>query len=303
VAALASEAAHTGPAAGDLAGTPARTRQPAAPLRRQLVYRHSVVVRVTHWVNVVCLVVLLMSGLQIFNAHPALYWGNYSNFARPLLSMSAVEAPNGQWRGVTTIFGHRFDTTGVLGVSPGASGHPWARGFPSWITLPSWQSLAAGRLWHFFFAWIFVVNGAIYLSAGLARGHLWRDLVPSWRELRRIGHAVREHVLFRFPKGEEARHYNVLQKLAYLVVVVVFLPAIVLAGLAMSPRMDAVFPQLVTLFGGRQAARTIHFILAWTLVGFVLVHVFMVLVSGVWNNLRSMITGRYAIEEPRHADK
>lgn len=296
---VASEAAQTG-LAGNLAGN---TADLARPPRRYLIYRHSVVVRVTHWINVICLAILLMSGLQIFNAHPALYWGNYSNFAHPVLAMSAQQVPGGGLRGVTTVFGHKFDTTGVLGVSADAFGHPWARGFPSWITLPSWQSLAQGRLWHFFFAWIFVINGAIYLLAGLGRGHLWRDLVPGRRELGHIGHAVREHILFRFPKGEEARRYNVLQKLAYLVVIVVLLPGIVLAGLAMSPRMDAIFPQLLTLFGGRQSARTIHFIFAWSLVAFVLLHVFMVLVSGVWNNLRSMVTGRYAIEEPRHADK
>src|SRR5579875_934351 len=254
---MASEVANSG-GTGELAGLADAGRR-APPLRRRLIYRHSVIVRVTHWINVVCLAILLMSGLQIFNAHPALYWGNYSDFAHPILSMSARQAQGGQLRGVTTVFGHSFDTTGVLGVSSDANGHPWVRGFPSWITLPSWQSLAQGRLWHFFFAWLFVVNGAIYLLAGLLGGHFRRDLIPSRRDLARIGHTVREHLLFRFPKGEEARRYNVLQKLAYIVVVFVFLPGIVLAGLAMSPRVDAAFPQLVVLFDGRQSARTIHF--------------------------------------------
>jgi len=175
------------------------------------------------------------------------------------------------------------------------------RGFPSWATLPGQQSLAEGRLWHFFFAWLFVVNGAVYLLASLLGGHFWRDLVPSRHDLGRIGRTVWDHILFRFPEGEEARHYNVLQKLAYLIVVVVLLPVIVLAGLTMSPRMDAAFPQLLTIFDGRQSARTIHFIIAWALVAFVLIHVFMVLVSGVWNNLRSMLTGRYAIEDRKNA--
>jgi thiosulfate reductase cytochrome b subunit len=275
-------------------GAPAGTVQPP---RRRLVYRHSVLERITHWINVVCLTVLLMSGLQIFNAHPALYWGNLSDFAHPILSMSAVQPDGGSERGVTTVLGHRFDTTGVLGLSPDEAGRPWARGFPAWATLPGGQSLAQGRLWHFFFAWLFVVNGAIYLAAGLLDGHVWRDLLPTRHELRRIGRTFWDHLLFRFPKGEEARHYNVLQKLAYLIVVFGFLPFMLLTGLTMSPRMDAAFPQLLGLFGGRQSARTIHFVLAWSLVGFVLLHVFMVLVSGVWNNLRSMLTGRYAIEE------
>ena len=275
---------------------------PAAPgrRRRELIYRQSVLVRITHWVNVLCLTVLLMSGLQIFNAHPALYWGKLSDFAHPVLSMTAEQHGNA-YRGVTTVLGERFDTTGVLGVSPDTAGHPWIRGFPSWATLPGQQSLAEGRLWHFFFAWLLVLNGAVYLLAGVFGGHVWRDLVPSGRQLRHIGHTVWEHVLLRFPKGAEARHYNVLQQLAYLVVVFGVLPFIVLAGLAMSPRMDAALPWLLDLFGGRQSARTVHFILAWTLVAFVLVHVFMVLVSGVWNNIRSMLTGRYAVEEDRDA--
>ncbi len=300
---MASEAANTD-GTGGLAGfVDAAGRGGASPLRRHLIYRHSVVVRVTHWINLACLVILLMSGLQIFNAHPALYWGRYSDFAHPVLAMSAKPSPSGQLRGITTVLGHQFDTTGVLGVSADAQGHPWARGFPSWITLPGWQSLAEGRLWHFFFAWLFVLNGAVYLIGGLLGGHFWRDLVPSRHDLAHVGRTIRDHALLRFPKGEEARHYNVLQKGAYLVVVFVFLPGIVLAGLTMSPRIDAAFPQLLTLFGGRQSARTVHFILAWALVAFVLVHVFMVLISGVWNNLRSMLSGRYAIEESPHAEE
>ncbi len=267
------------------------------PPPRRLIYRHSIVVRVTHWINVLCLTVLLMSGLQIFNAHPALYWGKLSDFPHPVLSMSADQREGGPPRGVTTILGRQFNTTGVLGVSQDAAGHPWARGFPAWATLPGQQSLAEGRLWHFFFAWLFVVNGAVYLLVSLLGRHLWRDLLPTVPQLRRIGRTAWDHLLLRFPRGEEARHYNVLQKLTYLVVVFGFLPFVLLTGLTMSPRMDAAFPQLLTLFDGRQSARTIHFILAWTLVVFVLVHVFMVLVSGVWNNLRSMVTGRYAIKE------
>jgi thiosulfate reductase cytochrome b subunit len=294
---VASEAAHDGADTEALSDV----RQPARRARRQLIYRHSVVVRITHWINVVCLTVLLMSGLQIFNAHPALYWGNLSDFPHPVFALTAEQTPNGQAKGITTVLGHRFDTTGVLGLSRDAAGHPWVRGFPSWATLPGQQSLAEGRLWHFFFAWLFVINGAVYLVASLLGGHLWRDLVPSGHDLRRIGRTAWDHLLFRFPKGEEARHYNVLQKLTYLIVVVVLLPVIVLAGLTMSPRMDAAFPQLLTVFDGRQSARTIHFIIAWALVAFVLIHVFMVLVSGVWNNLRSMLTGRYAIEDRKNA--
>ena len=262
---------------------------------RTVIYRHTALIRLTHWINVVCVALLLMSGLQIFNAHPALYWGEISDFAHPVLAISSQKA-NGAVRGVTTVAGRTFDTTGLLGVSADASGRRQARAFPPWATLPSWQSLADGRLWHFFAAWVLLLNGLVYLINGAVSRHFWRDLAPSRRELGGIGHAVWEHVRLRFPRGEQARRYNVLQQLSYLAVIFGLLPLLILAGLAMSPRLDAGFPWLIEVFGGRQSARTVHFLCAAALVGFVLVHVLMVLVSGVFNNMRSMITGRYAIE-------
>jgi thiosulfate reductase cytochrome b subunit len=267
--------------------------------RRELVFRHALVVRVTHWINLLCMTALLASGLQIFNAHPALYWGARSDFEHPVLALDAVQQGN-EVRGVTRVLGASFDTTGWLGASV-EDGDMTPRGFPAWITVPSYQDLATGRRWHFFFAWLFVVNGAVYLLFGVLGGHFRRDLVPSGGQLRRIGATIRDHLLLRFPKGEEARHYNVLQKLTYLLVVFLVVPILILAGLAMSPALDSLFPWLPAAFGGRQSARTIHFICAWTIVLFVLVHIAMVLLSGVFNNLRSMITGRYAIRPTRSA--
>ena len=220
----------------------------------RLIYRHRLWVRITHWINVVCMTGLLMSGLQIFNAHPALYWGNVSNFDDPLVAIS---------------------------------------GFPDWSTLPGSQWLAMGRRWYFFFAWLFVANGLVYALLAILGGHLRRDLAPSRKDLRHIGHSIRQHLRLRFPKGEEARRYNVLQKLTYLLVLAGLCPLIVLAGLAMSPQLDAGYPWLLWLFDGRQSARTIHFVCAFALLAFVAVHLVMVLVSGVWNNIRSMITGWY----------
>jgi thiosulfate reductase cytochrome b subunit len=268
----------------------------AAPERPLVVYRHSLVVRITHWINVLCLLVLFMSGLQIFNAHPSLYFGNRSDPGTAVLTIGPEQREDGSYVGVVKVGGTAFETTGVLGLFKDANGELEGRAWPTWITLPGYRDLATGRRWHFFFAWLFVVNGLVYLGYSLGSGHTWRDLAPSRDQLRHIGKAIVEHARFRFPKGEEARHYNVLQKLAYLGIIFVVLPVTILAGLAMSPGLNAAFPITLDMFGGRQSARTIHFIGAWTIVLFVLVHVFMVLVSGVWNNLRSMITGRYAIE-------
>jgi len=271
-----------------------------SPVAERWYRRHTALVRVTHWINVVCFTLLLMSGLQIFNAHPALYVGERSNFDHPTMSIRAHLSKNGLV-GETLILGHSFDTTGVLGVSS-EDGQISSRAFPSWITIPSFRDLATGRRWHFFFAWLLVLNALGYLVCGIARRHFGRDLLPSCVELSRIGREVLEHLRLRFPRGEAAKRYNLLQQLTYLLVVFVLFPLMILTVLTMSPGIDSAVPQLLTLFGGRQTARLIHFAAAAGLVLFVIVHLVMVLLSGVWNNLRSMITGWYDLGQPRTTD-
>ena len=270
------------------------------PVAKRWYRRHAAPVRVTHWINVICFTLLLMSGLQIFNAHPALYVGERSDFDHPAMSIQAHLSANGLV-GETMILGHSFDTTGVLGVS-NEGGQVSRRAFPSWVTVPSFQDLATGRRWHFFFAWLLVLNALGYLVWGIASWHFVRDLLPSREELGHVGKEFLEHLRLRFPRGDAAKRYNVLQQLAYLPVVFVLFPLMILTGLTMSPGIDSAVPQLLTLFGGRQTARLIHFVTASSLVLFVIVHFVMVLISGVWNNLRSMITGWYDLGNPRTTD-
>lgn len=227
-------------------------------MARQVVYRHALITRITHWINVVCVAVLIMSGLQIFNAHRALYWGKKGANFDP----------------------HWFALPG---------------GFPHWMVLPSWQDLATGRVWHFAFAWIFVINGLVYLLFGFLSGHFRRDFLPTRPQLRTIGRSVLDHLCLKFPKGEEAKAYNVLQKIAYIGIVIV-LPLMVLTGLTMSPAMDTAAPWLLTIFGGRQSARSLHFIFAWSIIAFAIIHLIAILAAGPINEIRSMITGRYVIE-------
>ena len=260
------------------------------------IYRHRLPVRVMHWVNVVCLAVLLMSGLQIFNAHPALYWGDDSRDSTRVMQITQRQV-DGQWVGVTRLGPLEFNTHGLLGASREGGEEYAPRAFPQWATIPGPQWLAMGRLWHFFFAWIFVINGLAYLAWILWSGHLRRDLVPTGAEVRGIGRSIKQHLLLRHPHGEEARRYNVLQNIAYLTIVFGVLPLIVLGGWAMSPMMDAFSPGWVDWLGGRQAARTLHFVAAVLLVAFVLVHLFEVVVTGFLNNLRSMITGYWKLPE------
>ncbi|MFM5953713.1 MAG: cytochrome b/b6 domain-containing protein [Novosphingobium sp.] len=238
----------------------------AAPGDR--VKRHALATRVWHWINAVVVAVMLMSGLMIFNAHPRLYWGQ-AGFARA-------------------------DAWLVLGKPGGTA-------FPGWITLPSYYSLADARLWHLAFAWLLAAALVLYLGWAVTSGHLRRDILPRLAELKldRLWHDITEHARLRFPAGEAARSYNVLQKLAYAVVLLVLLPGIVLTGLAMSPGMDAAWPWLVDLFGGRQSARSLHFLCAFALVGFFVIHIAMVVLAGPVNEVRSMITGWYRLPRER----
>jgi Oxidoreductase molybdopterin binding domain len=122
----------------------------------------------------------------------ALYLGQASDFAHPVASIGAVQKGSRQ-TSVTEILGRSFNTTGYLGLSDGDQ-----RAFPSWLTLPGYQDLATGRRWHFFFAWLLVIDASIYLIYGIASGHLWRDLVPAARQLRHIGSSILDHARLRF---------------------------------------------------------------------------------------------------------
>ncbi|MEO6364535.1 MAG: cytochrome b/b6 domain-containing protein [Luteimonas sp.] len=264
------------------------------------ILRHRWPLRWMHWINLVCMVILVGSGLQVFNAHPALYWGQAATFDDPVFAAQAVRGESGKARGITTIGDARFDTTGVLGVSTRAEdGVALRRGFPMWATIPGAKSLALGRRWHFFFAWAWVINGALYLAWSLASRHLARDLAMHRRDWRDIPRSIRDHLRFRHPVGDEAARYNPLQKLAYLGVIFVLAPLAVLTGLAMSPQMDTVLGWWLQLVGGRQSARTLHFIAMGLFVLFTLVHVVMVVYAGPINELRSMITGRFKVRYPR----
>ena len=206
---------------------------------------------------------LLVSGLGIFNAHPRLYWGQY---------------------------GANFD-------------HPWftTSRFGAFWTLPAQYNLAMSRRWHLTFAMVLGFALLAYMIWSLVNRHIGRDLAFRKGELapRHIWQDIKDHARLRFPTGRAALRYNVLQKASYIGVIFVLLPAIILTGLTMSPGMNAAWPWLLDLFGGRQSARSIHFIVAWLLVAFFVVHIVMVLLAGPFNELRSIITGWYRVPTPR----
>ena len=241
--------------------------QAGPPLGGDLVRRHRLSTRLWHWLNALAVIILLMSGLMIFNAHPRLYWGEFG------------ANPDAAWLEIGTMEGVAF---------------------PGWLTIPSAYSLADARIWHLAFAWIVLIGAPLYLVWSLANRHMQRDLWFTRDELRpsHIWHDITQHARLRFPTGAAALNYNVLQKGAYLGVLLVLLPLVILTGLAMSPGFDAAVPVSAWL-GGRQSARSLHFIAAGGFALFIVVHLVMVLLAGPFNEVRAMITGRYRLPKER----
>ena len=257
-------------------------------------YRHPLPVRLTHWVAALALGVLAMSGMQIFNAHPALYASDASRFGSPVFSIGADDSPDGQPIGYVQLGSLHVKTTGVFGYGPDGMGGMAARAFPSWATIPAYQSLADGRRWHIFFAWVLVACAAIYAAWAFA---LW----PSRKDLHELPQAVRKHLIpWRVPQGAKL---NALQKMTYFSIIFIVTPVVVLSGLALSPAIDAHAHWLPQLFGGRQFARIWHFAGMIALMAFFAVHVLMVATTGLVNNLRSMITGWFVLKVPANATK
>ena len=258
---------------------------------RPLVARHSVLTRVTHWVGTLAFVVLVMSGLQIFNAAPYLDASDKSDPSHRVLSIEGGTNAAGQATGVTQLFGLRVTTTGWLGFTDDGQGGRAPRAFPGWITFPGYQDLADGRRWHLFFAWVMALAGGAYLIGGA----LNRDLGLLVLRPADVPKLLPMQLYYLRLRPDPPPHgkYNPLQKAAYTLVLFVFAPLIVLSGLALSPGVDAFAGPLTALFGGRQFARLWHFVFMLALLGFLGVHLVLVASTGVVNNLGSMVTGRY----------
>lgn len=258
-----------------------------------LIYRQALLTRITHWVWAIAMFFLLLSGLQIFNAHPNLYLGNQSGFQfnNEVLAIGG-RMNSGVAIGYTRILGKEFNTTGVLGASF-EEGRLRGRAFPAWATIPSYQDLGTGRVIHFFFAWVLVTAFVTWLIGSLINGHLLRDLLPRAADIRKLPKDILDHAKFRFHSGSQ---YNSLQKLSYGAVLFLIVPLMILTGLTMSPGLDAALP-LADLFGGRQSARTIHFCMMLLLVTFFCVHLLMVIAAGPFNELRSIISGWYRVDD------
>jgi thiosulfate reductase cytochrome b subunit len=242
---------------------PARVLNPAVPfVSGGDTPRHAATVRITHWLTALCFFALLLSGIEILISHPRFYWGEAGNVQTPALFILPIPASRAS---VPTGYGY---------VLPDQNG--WSRAL------------------HFQAAWAAVFTGLLYLVSGLLTGHFRRNLLPSraalsWRAVSRV---VVHHLRFERPGDAEAWSYNVLQRLTYLKVIFILFPLVIWTGLAMSPAVASALPGVVTVFGGQQSARTIHFFVSVALVLFVLIHVAMVWMAGFRSRMRAMITGR-----------
>jgi len=227
------------------------------------VYRHRLITRIWHWINALAVLVMIPSGLMIFNAHPRLYWGNYgANFDQAWLKLP-------QW--------------------------------PGWLTLPSHYDLAGARHWHLFFALVLAFSLLVYLLWSLLNRHIQRDLRIQKAELA-PAHLVEDleaHWQLRFHDPANPKAYNIFQKVSYALVLFVLLPLLILTGLALAPAM---WPWLADMFGGRQSARSLHFIAMALTSGFVVVHLTLVILAGPINEVRSMITGWWKLPEEEPAE-
>ena len=265
----------------------------AEPRGGDLVPRHRLATRIWHWINAGTLAIMLMSGLMIFNAHPRLYWGQYGANPDPAWFEIGAHGTSGFLRVGKII----LPTTGVLGVSADREGQPRGRAFPRWATIPSDYSLADARIWHLAFAWILALGLTGFMIVSLVNRHFQRDMTISGDELRpaHLLQDIKDHARLRFPTGAASLRYNILQKLSYAAVIFVLLPLVILTGLTLSPGMDSGWSWLLSLFGGRASARSLHFLAMSGLIAFFLVHIMMVILAGPINEIRSMITGRYRI--------
>ncbi|QIB65068.1 cytochrome b/b6 domain-containing protein [Kineobactrum salinum] len=180
-------------------------------------------------------------------------------------------------------------------------------GDPAWLRFPiepNFLGSLLGRPFHFFAAWVLVLSYLVYLVWGFLSGHFWKRMLPTRAQLhwRHIRHEIVEHALFRRATGKAALEFNLFQKLAYISVIFVLIPLMLLSGLTMSPGFTAAIPELFWLWG-RQTARSVHFIGAGALVLFLIIHVIQLFVVGFKNEVRSMTTGRFVVPQTRKRGK
>ncbi|MDG3016861.1 molybdopterin-dependent oxidoreductase [Speluncibacter jeojiensis] len=226
---------------------------------------------VTHWLNVLFMIMMARSGIEILSAFPKFYWRDDCPPGREWLRLSKK----------------------VFSSEPR---RPWSSldEEESWnpvIALPGRKNLGLGRHWHFMTLQFWIATGAVYVAMVFATGY-WHYLIPDHWSI--IPDAIRQigtYLHFELGQPIAGQPFNPAQKLMYFTVIFVVSPLMILAGAAMSPAVIGRFPWYGKLFGGKQGARSVHFLGMCFFGMFVVVHVLMVILHGLPSQLTRIVLG------------
>lgn len=227
--------------------------------------------RITHFVNLLFLVLLARSGLSILMDHPRLYLNEHCAPATSWLRFTPLDVPKDQ------LWTAKEDARYISPV----------------LALPGYRhTVGVARHWHLLVALGWVLNGLAFVGLLFATDQ-WKRLVPaSWQILPEAWSLFVHYATLHLPPEPDPLYgYNALQQLAYFVVVFIMAPLSILTGMAMSPSVDNRFGWYSRLFGGRQVARSIHFLLLTGFLAFLVVHVALVLSTGAIRNMNYIVAG------------
>ena len=225
--------------------------------------------RITHFINILFIGLLIRSGIQIIGAHPRFYWNDACNPERAWLNLTKRKVPKDR------LYTSMDDE---IPVSP-------------WLAQPGGDNLGLGRHWHFFSVIFWIINGLIYVVLLFATGE-WSRLIPtSWDIVPHTWHTLLTYLSLHIPPTSDFRPYDPLQQLTYTVVVFLLAPFMLLTGATMSPAIEARFPWYIKLFGGRQVGRSLHFLAMLAFVAFIILHTALVLIVHFQDNIRNIVLG------------
>ncbi len=227
--------------------------------------------RVSHYINLLFIGLLIRSGIQILAAHPRLYWNDNCTPGTDWIKFTKKKVPVGK----DVVYSSLDDE---VPASP-------------LLALPGGKNLGIGRHWHFFSVIFWVLNGVVYVVLLFATGE-WARLIPtSWSIIPDAFQTFLTYISFHIPPASDFHPYDPLQQLAYAGVVFLLGPFMLLTGATMSPAVAARFPWYIKLFGGRQVGRSLHFLSLIAFILFIIVHTALVLIVHFQNNIRDIVLG------------
>lgn len=224
---------------------------------------------ITHYINLLFIGLLIRSGIQVAAAHPRLYWNDNCDPDSAWLNLVKKKVPKDK------LYTSMDDEVPVSRL----------------LALPGKDNLGLGRHWHFFSIIFWVLNGIVYWVLLFATGE-WTTLIPtSWSIFPEAWQTFLTYLTLHIPPASEFKPLDPLQQLTYAAVVFLLAPFMLITGAAMSPSIEARFPWYIKLFGGRQVARSLHFLSMLAFVLFIIVHTALVLIVHFQDNIRNIVFG------------